>query len=226
MEHSDAVALMASEKYLLEELPTELCQEFEAHFFDCAECAFDLRAGSALIEHSKIALTNPVVAQEAVRAAARPVGWFGWLRPSIAVPVFGMLLLAVAYLNFFPLAKNRSATRGLELPELLPSASLVSVRSDRIPRVSLEPGQSFLLYVDIPAESRFASYVCELQSPAGAQVWSLPVSAEAAKDTLHLHVPAAQLPGGTYNLVVEGIPSGPSQTKVALAHYPFELTQK
>ena len=39
MDHSEAMRLMASEKYLLDELsPTEL-EEFEEHLFGCHDCA-------------------------------------------------------------------------------------------------------------------------------------------------------------------------------------------
>jgi hypothetical protein len=226
MQHADAVGMMASEKYLLDELTLEQREQFEEHFFSCTECAFDMRAGAAMIEHSKTALAQPFLVPERPPVAVRPAGWMKWLRPSIAVPVFAMLLLTVGYLNFSPLSKSRSATGKLSLPEILPSASLVNARGDQIPVVHAAPEESFLLFVDIPAESRFASYVCELRSPAGALVWSIPVSSDAAKNTLPLHVPGTQLAAGTYNLVAEGVVADPSQSKVALARYSFELAQK
>jgi hypothetical protein len=225
MQHTDAVRIMASEKYLLHELTPAEREEFEEHFFDCSECAFDVRTGSALIEHSKIVLSEPAATQKSTKVP-RPAGWLVWLRPSIAVPALAILLLLVGYLNVFPLSKSRRATGSLNLPEILPSATLVSVRGDRIPVVRIHPNQSFLLFVDIPVENRFASYVCELRSPAGALVWSIPVSAETAKDTLYLHVPPAQFAPGMYNLTVQGVVPDPGQNKIALARYPFELAQQ
>ena len=43
MEHQEAIRLGAVEKYLLGELPTPQRDEFEEHFFDCRECAAELR---------------------------------------------------------------------------------------------------------------------------------------------------------------------------------------
>ena len=49
MDHSESIRLMAAEKYLLGELAPELREQFEEHFFDCQECALDVRAGAALV---------------------------------------------------------------------------------------------------------------------------------------------------------------------------------
>ena len=50
MSHDEAVAGMMADKYLLRELPEQQRDEFEAHYFDCADCADDVRAGQQLIE--------------------------------------------------------------------------------------------------------------------------------------------------------------------------------
>jgi hypothetical protein len=226
MEHGDALRTMASEKYLLDELTPELREEFEEHFFSCPDCALDVRAGAALIEHSKIALSEPAVLPAPVVAVGRSVGFFGWLRPAITVPALAALLVILGYLNFFPLSKTRSATGNLNVPQILPAVSLVSARGEVVPVVAVGPSQSFLLFVDVPVESRFRSYVCELHSPSGALLWSIPVSSEAAKDTLPLHVPVGQMVSGSYSLVVQGVVSGSGQDKITLARYPFELSQK
>src|ERR1022692_1444688 len=51
MDHSEASRLMASEKYLLDELPPSEMEAFEEHLFGCHECAMDVRAGSVFLEH-------------------------------------------------------------------------------------------------------------------------------------------------------------------------------
>src|SRR6266404_2189817 len=38
MDHKEAVRLQAAEKYVLGEFPPNLRDEYEEHFFDCAEC--------------------------------------------------------------------------------------------------------------------------------------------------------------------------------------------
>ena len=206
---------------MLNELTPELREEFEEHFFGCAECALDVRAGAAFIHHSKIALSQSASVEVPAPVAARqPSPWFGWFRPAIAVPVMALLLAVIGYQNFIaPRATTELAT--LNTPQILPSASLVSVRGDRVPTMVVRRNESFLLFVDVPAEDRFASYVCELHSPEGQIVWSLPVSTDAAKNTLSLQAPSSKASSGTYSLAIKGVAADHSTTQ--LAQYPFEL---
>jgi hypothetical protein len=222
MQHAEAIRSMASEKYLLNELTLELREEFEEHFFGCPECALEVRAGAAFLEHSKIVLATPVHKEKpAPFAAAQSHGWRGWLRPSVVVPVMAMLLVVIGYQNFATLRRPR-ATAELRTPQILPSLSLVSARGGSVPTVAVAPDKSFVLYVDVPTENRFTSYRCELRNPAGTLEWSVPVSTEAAKNTLLLHVPAGSVNPGAYTLFVRGITAG-SESGFVLARYPFEL---
>ena len=70
MDHNEAVQQMATEKYLLGELPPELREAFEEHFFDCPECAMDLRTAAAFVEEATVhlpELTGPPSEQSASR---------------------------------------------------------------------------------------------------------------------------------------------------------------
>ena len=58
MDHEVVVRQKMTERYLLNELDSESRDEFEEHFFDCPECAFDVRAGSAFVEHTKNVLAE------------------------------------------------------------------------------------------------------------------------------------------------------------------------
>ena len=53
MDHQQATQLMAVEKYLLDELTPEVRDQFEEHFFDCQECATDLRATAGFMDAAK-----------------------------------------------------------------------------------------------------------------------------------------------------------------------------
>ena len=90
MDHSESIRLMAAEKYLLGELTPELQEQFEAHFFECPECALDVRAGAALVEHSKVVLSEPLIVPRT--EVPVPATRFGWLRPALVVPVMAALL--------------------------------------------------------------------------------------------------------------------------------------
>src|SRR5258708_32655212 len=68
MDHDVVVREQVTEKYLLNELDPEARDQFEQHFFDCQQCAFDIRAASEFL-----GLTRRVLAEEqdAVRCPRR-----------------------------------------------------------------------------------------------------------------------------------------------------------
>jgi hypothetical protein len=85
MNHEEAARLSLVEKYLLEELPPDLRDQFEEHYFDCQECAADLRATAVFLDTAKDELKN----FPAERPAAAPIKkpWFSWVwRPAFVVP--------------------------------------------------------------------------------------------------------------------------------------------
>jgi anti-sigma factor RsiW len=225
MDHSEALQLMATEKYLLDEFPPETREQFEEHFFGCPECALDVRMAAAFIEHSKKALST--AATIPVPAAPSKFPWFAWLRPAFAVPAFAILLAIIGYQAFVVHPALSNTIADLKKPSILPSAYLSSgtARGDNRPVVTAQAGQPFVLFVDIPADQRFGFYSAELLSPAGAKVWSLTIPAEAveaARDSLPIRVAPASNQSGDYVLVVRGM--GASTTEgPEIARYSFEL---
>ena len=219
MDHNQAVRLKATERYLLNELDTDELEQFEEHLFDCQECALDLRAAAMFLEQSKTILSEPVesAARVAKPAPASP-GW-AWLRPAFAVPVLALLVVVVGYQSLVKIpALQQASTR----PAILPYATItVATRSANTPVVHATQGQPFVLLVNIPAEARFSSYVVDLYDPAGRIQWSLPISAEAANDTVPVRIPALREPGN-YALSVRGI--GQSSTDLTeIGKQPFEV---
>jgi anti-sigma factor RsiW len=50
MDHNEAIKLRAAERYALGELPEDVRDAYEEHFFDCAECAMEMKAVSAFVD--------------------------------------------------------------------------------------------------------------------------------------------------------------------------------
>jgi hypothetical protein len=226
MDHSESIRLMASEKYLLGELTPELRDQFEEHFFDCQECALEVRAGAAFVEHSKVVLSEPVVVSPMRVPVATPAnpGWFARLRPVFALPVLAAVLLVVGYQNLVTYPKLKGEAAAFSRPQILVSASLINANTRGAGKtvVSARPDEPFLLFVDIPADARFSSYVAELDGPAGNSEWSLAIPAETTKDTVPIRVPASHREAGMYTLVVRGVDSSGGKG-VQVGRYPFEL---
>ncbi len=238
MEHTQAIQLKAAERYVLGELPSDLREQYEEHFFSCMECAEEVNLAAAFVENSRAAMGSepvlpPVRLLEA--AAQRPAasGWLGvFLRPSFAVPVFAALLMLVAYQTFLviPRLKGTQTVGALAsaAPQALPSFSLITAdsRGGGEPlTVNVAPGQPYSLYFDIPADGNYSSYNCQFQNAAGAREFSLNISAEQAKNAVQLLIPSSSLGTGKHLLVVRGLGTqdGAASSGTEVARYPFTL---
>ncbi len=215
MDHSEAVKQMAVERYLLDELTPEAREGFEAHVFDCPECALDLRAAAAFVDEAKLQLPElaahlPVSSQP---AAARPRvkrdGWFSWVRPAFAVPVFAALLMVVCYQNVvtFP-ALRAEATQ----PRLLPWVPVhIATRGEGGTHVAADHVHGVALRLDLSAQTgaeAYGSYAFDLLDSRGKVVWSGTMAASAAgvsgAQRILLAIPGAALHNGAYSVQVFG----------------------
>src|SRR5271155_3704699 len=240
MEHLQAIQLKAAERYVLGELPSDLREQYEEHFFGCAECAEELSLAAAFVENSREAMgsepvTPPVrLPVSATRERPAASGWFGaFLRPSFAVPVFAALLLLVAYQSFLVIPRLKGArpqsagALATAAPQALASFSLITAgsRGGEPLTVTVAPGQPFSLYFDIPPDGHYSSYICELQNAAGKAEFSLNISSEQAKNAVQLLIPSASLGIGKHVLVVRalGTQDGAASSGTEVARYPFTL---
>lgn len=219
MEHEDAVQTHATEKYLLGELLPEERDAFEEHLFDCRDCADDLRAAAAFVEHSKVALSTPdTIPVRAPVAVPAKSGWLSWLRPAIAAPVLAALLAIVAYQSLVSLPRLKAT---LQSPQVLPALYLVSATRGSAPAITVAPGAPFLVSVDVPPTQQFTAYAADLYDPAGSVEWSLAIPSELVKDSISVRISPLKGGSGTYTLVIRG--SGPGGVNSEVGRYPFEL---
>lgn len=229
MNHLDATQSMAVEKYVLNELTPELRSEFEEHYFDCAECANDLRTTTAFLDAAKAEFKAASVTKPLPVAAAKKQGPWLW-RPAFVMPALAACLLFIVYQNTVVVPRLHQQIAQFRSPEILPSVSLIGgdSRGGQIPSIAVPPAHPFLLLLDIPTQDRFSSYTCSLYSPSGKLAWQVQVSAQEAKDTISITIPAADGTDGKYSLHVQGkTDSSNLETPVDLARYSFVLkTQK
>ena len=234
MNHDEAVQQMATERYILDELPAGLRDAFEEHMFDCPECALDVRTAAAFLQEAKTQL--PELTREAAGSPAAAVtkaknSW--WMRiwqpvfanPAFAAPVFAILLAIVGYQNLVTYPALRSAA---DEPRLAPTVFLHSgSRGTAHTAVEADRKQGAALLIDAPQPNGYASFLFELRDPQGKLAWNLtkPVAASqnggldggagggtgsgAGDETLSLAIPGAGLQEGAYTLIISGItPSG------------------
>lgn len=224
MDHDVVVREKITEKYLLEELDPKLSDEFEEHFFDCPECAFDVRAGSALVAHSKTALKER--SQEDTVPARVPVlesasrGWLAWLRPAFAVPAFALLLAVIGYQNLVTLPHMSKA---LHTPRILPAAALkLNTYGSNSEPLSIHAGEGFLLNVIVPPAHHYPSYRMDLYNPAGIVEASTSVK-DSTEDTWPMSFPGTNRQSGTYKLSVHGVTDSGQDVEVGTSSFVLQI---
>ena len=99
MDHTEALRLQAAEKYVLKELSPALMEEYEVHFFDCAQCAVDIKAATAFAQAARDAFRGDLKLASPSDSEPFFDRLFGWLRPAFTVPLLAGLLLFIGYQN-------------------------------------------------------------------------------------------------------------------------------
>lgn len=221
MDHNEATQHMAAERYLLDELTPDEREAFEQHVFDCPECAFDLRAGSAFITEAKSQLPELVSQSSATPAkpnpsASRKTRWSVWLQPAFAVPAFAVLLALIAYQNISLIPGLKRAA--IE-PRIVHSTAIhIGTRGSAHTAITADRTQGLALSIELPQTSGYSSYVFELYDSNGKLMWTHTVT-ESASDSVDdsivsIVIPGAGLLENSYTLAVSGVT--PQNTRVEI----------
>jgi len=228
MDHETVVRQKMTEKYLLKELDPAMRDEFEEHYFDCTDCAVDVRAGALFIDQSKVVLAQkpePISAGLAVPASVpvrsgRVARLSRILRPAFALPLMALLLAVVGYQN---LVTYPRLTRQLSSPQLLPYASVnLDAAGSDAPVIRPAPGEDFLLIVRIPPVGGYTHYAAELTNPAGEREWSLTIPATPGQDRFPVRIPGAHLKSGSYTLAAHGVTASGESNNIGQASFEVQ----
>jgi hypothetical protein len=222
MDHSEAVRLQAAEKYVLGTLPKEQHAAYEEHYFDCSACAEEIKATVAFMESARQVvreeLPEVVGAKRLVPGAQTTVGWFAWLRPAFAVPVFAALLLFIGYQNgvTIPRLKNSSSS---QMGQIISSSFQLrgSVRGgndgdDTANKVRVRSAEGFTLNFDFTPTGTFSEYDWQLRDQAGRAVRYGLIGGDKKYQTVSLPVIGGVESAGKYNLVFFGSADEHGQT--------------
>jgi hypothetical protein len=209
MNHDDALRLSAAERYLLRDLDEELRDQFEAHFFECTDCASDVRLGAAILDQMKVELAKEPATRLKVVDGREPKKLF-FLRLAWAAGAIAAMLLVIGYQNLVEVPRLKTELASLNSPAVLPTVSLVDgvSRAGKLPSANVKRDKPVLLTVDIPTDERYSSYEVSVLDSTGKAAWTMPVTAQKAKDTLSIAMSAKGLQSGTYTLVIKGLASG------------------
>lgn len=230
MNHSEAVKEMAAERYLLDELTSDVRDAFEEHMFDCPQCALDVRAGAAFVDVAKTELpelaARLAVPNEAIKPTQKRNHWLSWWRPIFAAPVFAALLIVFGYQNLVTFPALRTASIQ---PRIVPTAPLYgATRGSTHITLTADRTHGIALPVDLPVEpgmGNFASYSFDLYAPDGKLAWTgnlaSPAQALSGDLQLSLVIPGGMLKNGTYSMTVSGV--GTHGDRAAIERYVFDI---
>jgi hypothetical protein len=205
MDHKVASQTHAVERYLLDEMPSSERDAFEEHYFECTECAEEVRSASALTRDMKTALGEFKSAPK-----TSSLGWLSWMRPQVMVPAFAALLLAVV-VGY----QNTVVMPDLKAPRSMGAALILDgVTRGGVPALHRGDPLRFVTAVEGATVGRVH---VELDAASGSAVRSGEVAAPGANRALDVYFPGT-LEAGRYQLVVRDNPGGKE-----LARSPFEV---
>jgi hypothetical protein len=219
MQHQQAVANKASERYLLGEMSEPERFEFEAHYFDCTACADDVRAGAALARGIKAVCAEDSALRpytSVVREQPRR-GWFSWLSPASLVPstaamAFGCLAAWQAFVVM-------PSLRWAEAPQALSPVVLRAAARGEEQELTIRRDQALsLLSLDVNSADPGVPLTYEVIAPGGASRHKRPTRAPAAGSPLIVVLPNSVIrEPGAWVLLLR------NQQGAEIARYPFSV---
>jgi Putative zinc-finger len=220
MDHDLAVKSQACEKYLLGELSPDLRDAYEEHYFSCVECATQLRMAAELIGAGQRILAEPTAVVAPTRnEVPASGGWPRWLRPAFALPVMAGLLLIAGYQNLVTIPQLKRS----QAPRVLPMFSLIAAntRGEAVPVFTTQPEQPVGLYVDVPADTAYSTYMISLEEPTGETIPLRSLTYAEAQKTQVVVINPGKI--GQYVLVITGQPNSSGAPLADLARLQFGI---
>src|ERR1700761_2932031 len=168
MDHEQAIQTQAAERYLLGEFSVAEQDEFAEHFFDCEECAHDLRLTSLFMDTSKRVMASGLgdKPQPTVKRSSST-----WQPAWYAIAASIALLAVILYQNVITIPKLRSFVA----PQALEYFSIAGLGSRSAEQAVVSPSHErpFILLVDIPPHDNIEQYRCEMLDPTGKSLLSI-----------------------------------------------------
>ncbi|HEX8409733.1 MAG TPA: hypothetical protein VF883_12800 [Thermoanaerobaculia bacterium] len=224
MDHTDATATQATERYLLGELNAEETNAFEEHYFDCHLCAEDVRTGTAFFEGGR-----RLVREE--REQERPVApvaqidehprWRRWI-PAAAAAMF-------AYLTMVPLLMRTAAPVAKPMFALSGAAGIPIDSQNRgevgdgepivPPLITLKGDEPGVLFYDLPGDEEHTRFQVRVLGPDGKVFETRLFTKEEVADGAPRHLVLQGAEAGTYFLEISA--AGPAGQFKEISRRPF-----
>ena len=219
----------ATERYLLGELDEVERSAFEEHFFDCRECAEEVKAGAIFLENARKVLAE----EQAEARVAKPLfgGWASlfWPIPAGAAIAATLLLGTTLYLSMGAVPRLQRRVDQAEGLQAAPWQFLAISRAE--PQTISVPKGMRMVGITLSRSSTefFPYYRCEIRTADGAVVDSTVIPAPKEGDEIQILLPAWHLPNGKYVIALGGLnaPDGPvAAPDVAQYHFTLQHAEE
>lgn len=220
MDHQQALATHAVERYLLNELDGVDRDAFEDHYFTCPACAEDVKAGAQMRDGVRAGLLDTVAATRPAKVVPIESRRRSMTATFIPWAVAASLALVAGYQALWVVPGLRQDAMGpaATVPLLLKPAS----RGD-VPAVTPTPGSrviAFALDLNSAAEAG-TPLTYDLRTVDGQSVVSGAVTAPPAGTPLLLVIPTARLASsGVYTVMIVG-----NGSSTPVAEYRFAVAK-
>jgi hypothetical protein len=219
MDHQQAIATHAAERYLLDELDEADRDAFENHYFTCATCAEDVKAGARMQDGVRAGMLDGAATGQA--ATVIPIESRRRSTMAVYMPwaVAASLALLAGYqaLWVVPGLRQEALVPSVTVPQLLKPASrgaITTVAPDGTGMIA------FSLDLNSAAEAG-APLTYDLRTVDGQNVVSGAVTAPPAGTPLLLVIPVARFASpGAYALMI-----GRSGSNTPVAEYRFAVAK-
>lgn len=239
MNHPDAIDTGAAERYALGHMSDSERDAYEEHFFDCPECADEVRTAALFMDSARAVLAEkrpagvPVAGIVPRRPEPSPVSLWDRLRPAFWPMPLGaaaaLALLLGGPATYLALVKVPELQRARVEAEGLQAASsyFLTVSRGEPPVVSVSGSQRMAgLRLSKSLARSFPYYFCEVRDKGGRVVLANVVPAPPAGE-LQILLPAGRLEPGAYVIAVAGLESPSSRTPVTeYTLYPFTFERR
>jgi hypothetical protein len=198
MEHEDAVETLAAERYILGELPETERDNFEAHFFECMDCASDIRVLSQLKEGARAAVMAEAPAPaKPVKLSWREKWTLSWFTPGVAFAAIATLATTASLTSW-----QYMQLRGSGEPQTVASIMLRPETRGEVAKVDVSQAGDFqLLEADLPGATGDLKWQLQPEGSTESMAEGSGAAPQAGA-SFKILVPSHMVQRGTYRVVV------------------------
>jgi hypothetical protein len=207
MEHNQAITSGVAESYVLGQLSAAEADAYEEHFFDCEECAEEVRLGMVVLDGGrKLVLEERKAKVVSIDAHRNRRAWLPAAVAALLVLGVGAPLL---------LRQVRRPEPSLDVPAVHTLQTQMRAAGDAIPVVAAGD----ILYVDVLGDPSYSRYELRVHDSNGKVMLTRAVAPEQTRDSLPLVLRGWS--AGTYELAVVGVDAAGKSAEIS--RYRFNV---